>query len=79
MSSPVKLPTDVSGLEARMALERAGFEFRRQSGSHMVLRRSTPYARVIIPDHKQLRPGTLRSIIAEAGLTVSDFLRLLGR
>jgi hypothetical protein len=33
-----KLPTDLSGREVRAALERAGFVFRRQAGSHMVLR-----------------------------------------
>jgi predicted RNA binding protein YcfA (HicA-like mRNA interferase family) len=74
-----KLPTDLSGREVRAALERAGFVFRRQQGSHMVLRRDEPYARVVVPDHKQIRQGTLRSIVAEAGLTVEQFRQLLGR
>jgi predicted RNA binding protein YcfA (HicA-like mRNA interferase family) len=74
-----KLPTDLSGLEVRAALERAGFIFRRQAGSHMVLRRDRPYARVVVPDHKQVRSGTLRRIIADAGLTVEQFMKLLGR
>jgi predicted RNA binding protein YcfA (HicA-like mRNA interferase family) len=74
-----KLPTDVSGLEVRTALERVGFVFRRQGGIHMVLRRDQPYARVIVPDHKTLRSGTLRRIIADAGLSVAEFMRLLGR
>lgn len=30
-----KLPTDVSGRDARAALERVGFVFRRQLGSHV--------------------------------------------
>ncbi len=30
-------------------------------------------------DHKQLRSGTLRRIIADAGLTVDQFIQLLGR
>jgi predicted RNA binding protein YcfA (HicA-like mRNA interferase family) len=34
-----KLPADLSGRQVRRALERAGFTFRRQRGSHMVLRR----------------------------------------
>jgi hypothetical protein len=38
-----KLPTDLSGREVRAALERAGFVFRRQTGSHMILRRDAPY------------------------------------
>jgi predicted RNA binding protein YcfA (HicA-like mRNA interferase family) len=44
-----KLPTDLSGRELRTALERTGFVFRRQTGSHMILRREEPYARVVIP------------------------------
>ncbi|MEZ0304419.1 MAG: type II toxin-antitoxin system HicA family toxin [Hyphomicrobiaceae bacterium] len=57
-------------------LERAGFVFRRQAGSHMILRRDSPFARVVVPDHKQVRPGTLRRIIADAGLTLDEFLAL---
>ena len=75
----VKLLTDLSGREVRAALERAGFEFRRQKGSHMMLRRDQPYARVVVPDHKQIRSGTLRRIIADAGLTIEQFMQLLGR
>jgi predicted RNA binding protein YcfA (HicA-like mRNA interferase family) len=63
----------------RAALERAGFVFRRQTGSHMILRRDDPYARVVVPDHKQMRAGTLRRIITDAGLTVDQFMQLLGR
>ncbi len=74
-----KLPTDLSGREVRAALERAGFVFRRQKGSHMVLRREHPYARAIVPDHAQIRVGTLRQIIHDAGMSVEEFLRLLGR
>ncbi|MGA2233472.1 MAG: type II toxin-antitoxin system HicA family toxin, partial [Tepidisphaeraceae bacterium] len=47
----------MSGREVRAALERAGFVFRRQTGSHMILRRDEPYARAVIPDHKQIRSG----------------------
>ena len=36
-----------------------GFVVNRQKGSHIVLRRANPYARVVVPDHKQIRPGTL--------------------
>ena len=74
-----KLPTDLSGVEVRAALERAGFVFRRRTGSHLILRRDQPYARAVVPDHKQIRSGTLRRIIADAGLTVDQFVQLLGR
>ena len=74
-----KLPTDLSGREVRTALERAGFIFRRQSGSHMILRRDDPHARVVVPDHRHIRAGTLRRIVSDAGLTVEQFLALFGR
>jgi len=60
-------------------LERVGFIFRRQTGSHMMLRRDQPYARVVVPDHKQLRSGALRRIIADPGLAVEQFVELLPR
>jgi predicted RNA binding protein YcfA (HicA-like mRNA interferase family) len=72
-----KLPTDLSGSRVRAALERAGFTFVRQKGSHMILRRSNPSAWVVVPDHRQVEPGTLRGIIGDAGLTVDEFVALL--
>ena len=72
-----KLPSDISGATLRRALERAGFVFQRQKGSHMVLRREAPFARVVVPDHRALRPGTLRAILHDAGLSVDDLLKLL--
>ena len=74
-----KLPTDLSGRDVRAALERAGFVFRRQTGSHMILRRENPYARAVVPDHKQMRVGTLRRILTDSGLTLDQFMQLLGR
>jgi predicted RNA binding protein YcfA (HicA-like mRNA interferase family) len=66
----MKLPTD-------RALEKIGFVYQRQKGSHIVLRRSDPYARVTVPDHKSIRPGTLRQILHEAGIAADDLLKLL--
>jgi predicted RNA binding protein YcfA (HicA-like mRNA interferase family) len=43
----------------------------------MILRRDQPYARVIVPDRKVIRPGTLRRIIADASLTPDEFVDLL--
>lgn len=73
----MKLPVDLSGQELRKALERAGFVYQRQKGSHMILRRAEPYARVIIPDHKVLRVGTLRQILGEAGISPDRLMELL--
>jgi predicted RNA binding protein YcfA (HicA-like mRNA interferase family) len=71
-----RLPA-VSGRECARALAKVGFTLRRQEGSHMVLRRDDPFAQVVVPDHRELDRGTLRAILARAGLAVSEFLDLL--
>ena len=43
----------------------------------MILRRGTPSAWVVVPDHRTVKTGTLRGIIADAGLTVDEFIALL--
>ena len=72
----MKLPTDLSGQELVKVLLRVGFAVNRRRGSHIILRRGDPYARVVVPDHKRLRPGTLRQILNEAGVTVERLLEL---
>lgn len=67
----------VSGARCVRALERGGFYFKRQVGSHITMRRDTPFAQVVVPAHKTLDRGTLRSIIRQTGLTLEDFLKLL--
>jgi len=32
---------------------------------------------VVVPDHKTLKPGTLRKIICDAGLSIEEFDALL--
>ena len=72
-----KLPAGLSGQDLKKALQRAGFVFTRQRGSHMILRRDEPRTRVVVPDHKSLRLGTLHQILKAAGLSVEELLRLL--
>lgn len=40
--------------------------------------RDEPYAKVIVPERHQLPKGTLRRIIQDAGLTVDEFVEMLG-
>jgi predicted RNA binding protein YcfA (HicA-like mRNA interferase family) len=65
--------------DAIRALERAGFVMARTSGSHCrLIHRSDPNRKVTVPVHaKDLKRGTLRGIIAQAGLTVPEFIALL--
>ncbi|MBN1889868.1 MAG: type II toxin-antitoxin system HicA family toxin [Thermoflexales bacterium] len=71
-----KLPS-ISGCECVKALERAGFYFKRQQGSHVILRRDNPFAQFVVPDHNELDRGTLRAILRQAGLGVDEFVELL--
>jgi len=71
-----RLPTDLSGKELVKILSKIGFVFQRQQGSHMVLRRESPFARVVVPNHRSLRAGTLRTILNEAGITVEQLIKL---
>ena len=68
-----------SGREAVRALEAAGWHVTRQRGSHLVLATAGKSARLSVPLHAELRPGTLRSLIRDAGLSVAEFIDLLGR
>jgi len=70
-----KLPV-VSGKKCVKILGKAGFYFKRREGSHVTLRRDTPFTQVVVPDHKELDRGTLRAIIRQAGLSVDEFVRL---
>ena len=67
----------VSGQECIKALARAGFEQKRQQGSHIVLRRDNPFAQLVVPNHTELDRGTLRAIIRQADLSVEEFYKLL--
>ena len=71
-----KLPR-ISGRECRRALEKAGFVFKRQHGSHMILRRDDPFSQTTVPDHRELDRGTLRAILRQTDLTVDEFRDLL--
>lgn len=71
-----KLPV-ISGSDCNKALQRAGFFFKRQEGSHVILRHDDPFAQIVVPLHKELDRGTLRAIIRQAGLSVDEFVKLL--
>jgi predicted RNA binding protein YcfA (HicA-like mRNA interferase family) len=71
-----KLPV-ISGRECVKALGHVGFAVRRQQGSHIILRRNSPFAQVVVPDHKTLDRGTLRAILRHVGLSVDEFVNLL--
>jgi len=68
----LRLPRDVNGSDAVKALRRLGFEERRQTGSHVTLRKES--RTVVVPMHKPIKPGTLKGLIEQAGVTVEHFV-----
>ena len=63
----------ISGRECMKALELLGFRVIRRESSHVILRRDSPFAQLVVPDHRELDRGTLRGIIRQAGPTVEQF------
>ncbi len=71
----MKLPR-VSGEKVVKALVKAGWSVERQRGSHVVLYKEG-IGIVVVPLHKELDRGTLRAIIKQAEMSVTNFIKLL--
>jgi mRNA interferase HicA len=69
----------MSGAEIVRALERGGFVVDRQRGSHVTLRHPLTRRSTTVPVHsgRTIPVGTLTGILEDAGLTRSEFRRLL--
>jgi predicted RNA binding protein YcfA (HicA-like mRNA interferase family) len=62
----------ISGDEAIKVFMILGFHQTRQKGSHVIMRRGDNGC--VIPRHKELAAGTLRSAIRQAGISVDEFV-----
>lgn len=69
-----KLP-HVSGAETVRAMERLGFVVLRQRGSHIILRRDSTGC--VIPNHREIKIGTLIGVLKQAGVSAEEFLGAL--
>jgi predicted RNA binding protein YcfA (HicA-like mRNA interferase family) len=71
-----KLPV-LSGREVCAILARHGFAEIRRRGSHIVMQKpdGAGTRTVVVPDHDEIRIGTLHSIIRQSGLVRSTFER----
>lgn len=60
----------LSGQEVCQILEEHGFVKVRQRGSHVIMQQQTEDSTITVPvpDHEEIRIGTLRSIIRQSGL-----------
>ena len=65
----------LSGREVCRILEGQGFTEVRRRGSHIVMQRRTETGTVTVPvpDHPELRTGTLLSIIRQSGVSRAQF------
>lgn len=61
------------------ALQGAGFIVHHVTGSHYILKHpAKPTIRITVPFHnRDLKRGTLQSIVKQSGLTIDEFLELL--
>lgn len=73
-----RLPT-LSGREPVSILQRLGYAVVQQRGSHMRLRHPTDPSRkpTTVPDHRELKPGTLHAILRDAALSVEQLRAML--
>ena len=77
------LPRNLRGEQLIRSLCRNwGYERAGQVGSHVVLKTDTPtHQRIVVPDHKSLRIGTLnailRNVAAHKSVSKDDILKAL--
>lgn len=65
----------LSGKEVCAILANHGFKEVRRRGSHIVMQKKSSQGTITVPvpDHDEIRIGTLQSIIRQSGVPRSDF------
>ncbi|MCG6536817.1 MAG: type II toxin-antitoxin system HicA family toxin [Syntrophales bacterium LBB04] len=65
-----------AGQEVVKAFQKAGWEISRRRSSHVILEKEGQEATLSIPVHKgkNIKRGTLRDLIRDAGMSVDQFL-----
>jgi predicted RNA binding protein YcfA (HicA-like mRNA interferase family) len=64
-----------SGKQVCAILARHGFEEVRRRGSHIIMQKKSPIGTITVPvpNHDEIRIGTLQSIIRQSGLNRVEF------
>ena len=68
-----------SGRDLATLARQMGWSHVRTRGDHMVFRHPDSPLGLTIPNHRELKPGTLRSILRTLGIDVADFLERVRR
>ncbi len=66
-----------SGREIIKALHRIGFIVDHQRGSHIFLHNLEKNISVVVPSHKEIKKGTLNSILKKANISIKDLKELI--
>ena len=64
-----------SGKQIVKVLKKIGYFIHHQKGSHIFLHNTSANKSIIVPNHKELKKGTLNSILKKAGLTIQDLIK----
>ncbi|MBA7522725.1 hypothetical protein ES705_14845 [subsurface metagenome] len=66
-----------SGREIVKALHRIGFVVDHQRGSHIFLHNLEKNISIVVPNHKEIKKGTLNSILKKANISIKDLKELV--
>lgn len=62
-----------SGKQVVSALRRIGFFVDHQRGSHIFLHNIDRNISVVVPQHTEVKKGTLNNILKKVGITINEF------
>ena len=65
----------LSGKDVVRALEKLGFQITRQSGSHIIMKLGGKGC--VVPNHKEVKVGTINGVLRQAEVSVEDFQKAL--
>lgn len=66
-----------SGREVVKALRRIGYIVDHQRGSHIFMHNMEKNVSAIVPQHNEIKKGTLNNILNKVGLTVEELKKLI--
>ena len=68
----------ISAKELIKILNKLGYAYINQKGSHIKLRKQKPSRKtIIVPNHKFIRPGTLNNILKSVEISQNDLEKML--
>lgn len=76
-SYPLSKIPSISGAQAVATFKKAGWTLARQHGSHAIMVKEGREAILTIPQHRELKRGTLKAILTASGLSLEQFKALL--